>query len=244
MIYPEYLTDPNILFCPSDSDLDPTEFVDSNGNPILHRRPERVDQSYAYIGWAFDRIEANKGGCGPITGYPLLSVIVSLLGGAIPTGAQAPLQLAAGVDRLAENILNMGGVTAYTSTNPSAAGTLIKIADMDLDVSNRGTGADGALLGNGGGPTIYRLREGIERFLITDINNPAASAQAQSELVVMFDQIGTGAGVALMNHVPGGLNVLYMDGHVRFVRYVPGPGGESPATDCLAQIVGLIAGEV
>jgi prepilin-type processing-associated H-X9-DG protein len=111
-------------------------------------------------------------------------------------------------------------------------------ADRDLTVSTPN-------LGNGGqGQTIYRLREGIERFLITDINNPAASAQAQSELVVMFDQIGTGAGVALMNHVPGGLNVLYMDGHVRFVRYVPGPGGESPATDCLAQIVGLIAGEV
>ena len=28
--------------------------------------------------------------------------------------------------------------------------------------------------------TIYRLREGIERFLITDINNSAASSQAQS----------------------------------------------------------------
>ena len=32
--------------------------------------------------------------------------------------------------------------------------------------------------GNGGGNNIYRLREGIERFLITDINNPAASANS------------------------------------------------------------------
>ncbi len=36
--------------------------------------------------------------------------------------------------------------------------------------------------GNGGGNTIYRLREGIERFLITDINNPASNARAQSEI--------------------------------------------------------------
>jgi len=70
--------------------------------------------------------------------------------------------------------------------------------------------------------TIYRLREGIERFFITDINNPAASAQAQSELWVMVDDC-TGI-EANFNHIPGGGNVLYMDGHVAFIRYP----GESP----------------
>ena len=39
--------------------------------------------------------------------------------------------------------------------------------------------------------SVYRLREGIERFLITDINNPAASAVAQSEAPVMYDYIST-----------------------------------------------------
>ena len=68
-----------------------------------------------------------------------------------------------------------------------------------------------------GGTTVYRLREGIERFFITDINNPAASALAQSELFVMFDQVTTS--VESFNHVPGGSNVLYMDGHVEFLRY-------------------------
>ena len=33
---------------------------------------------------------------------------------------------------------------------------------------------------NSDGVTLYRLREGIERFFITDINNPAGSAMAQS----------------------------------------------------------------
>jgi prepilin-type processing-associated H-X9-DG protein len=81
---------------------------------------------------------------------------------------------------------------------------------------------------------LYRLREGIERFFITDINNPAGSAQGQSTLVVMWDAFarednydrydgpGEGQGATvLFNHLPGGMNVLYMDGHVEFVKYSP-----------------------
>ena len=49
--------------------------------------------------------------------------------------------------------------------------------------------------------TVYRLREGIERFFITDINNPASSAVAQSELCVMFDQMSDL--VSEFNHIPG-----------------------------------------
>jgi len=73
--------------------------------------------------------------------------------------------------------------------------------------------------------TIYRLREGVERFLITDINNPAATARAQSEIVVMFDQISPS--LEFYNHVPGGTNVLFMDGHVQFLRY---PGDQAPVS--------------
>lgn len=71
--------------------------------------------------------------------------------------------------------------------------------------------------------TMYRLREGVERFAITDINNPAGAANAQSEIVVMLDESraysGGGGGVdgsGRFNHVPGGMNILFMDGHVRF----------------------------
>ncbi|MCX5769323.1 MAG: hypothetical protein NTZ09_03490 [Candidatus Hydrogenedentes bacterium] len=66
--------------------------------------------------------------------------------------------------------------------------------------------------------TGYRLREGIEGFFITDINNPAASAMAQSDIHVMYDEALPGA-PQNMNHVPGGSNVLYMDGHVEFLKY-------------------------
>jgi prepilin-type N-terminal cleavage/methylation domain-containing protein/prepilin-type processing-associated H-X9-DG protein len=83
-------------------------------------------------------------------------------------------------------------------------------------------------------PTSYpRLREGVERFFITDINNPGSGTTGQSTIAVMWDAWGTkGAenvagggrqtgdlsGQMRMNHVPGGSNVLYMDGHVEFVR--------------------------
>ena len=68
--------------------------------------------------------------------------------------------------------------------------------------------------------TVKRLREGIERFLITDINNPAGSANAQSDIIVMYDAFGgqDADSASTFNHTPGGSNVLYMDGHVEFVK--------------------------
>jgi len=89
--------------------------------------------------------------------------------------------------------------------------------------------------GNGGGNMLYRMREGAERFMITDINNPAGSAMSQSDIQVMFDMIAQGSsksnqGVKNFNHVPGGCNVLYMDGHVEFIKYP----GKFPVTEYVA----------
>jgi prepilin-type N-terminal cleavage/methylation domain-containing protein/prepilin-type processing-associated H-X9-DG protein len=71
--------------------------------------------------------------------------------------------------------------------------------------------------------TVYRLREGIERFFITDINNPSGSSIAQSELATMWDIAYANPDLVELakefNHIPGGGNVLFMDGHVEFIRY-------------------------
>jgi prepilin-type N-terminal cleavage/methylation domain-containing protein/prepilin-type processing-associated H-X9-DG protein len=82
------------------------------------------------------------------------------------------------------------------------------------------------LLPSGQSVTIQRLREGVERFAITDINNPGASAVAQSGSVVMYDwaraytdNISGNLGDPRYNHIPGGANILYMDGHVEFGKY-------------------------
>ena len=75
------------------------------------------------------------------------------------------------------------------------------------------------------GETLFRNREGIERFFITDINNPAGSAAAQSESPVMWDLTHVFpnsedvVGNADFNHIPGGGNVLCMDGHVEYLKY-------------------------
>jgi prepilin-type processing-associated H-X9-DG protein len=66
--------------------------------------------------------------------------------------------------------------------------------------------------------TSFRLREGIERFFITDINNAGASVEAQSEIVMMHDAVSEES--THFNHVPGGSNVLYLDGHVDFIKWV------------------------
>jgi prepilin-type N-terminal cleavage/methylation domain-containing protein/prepilin-type processing-associated H-X9-DG protein len=79
-------------------------------------------------------------------------------------------------------------------------------------------------------PTSYnRLREGVERFFITDINNPAANSVGQSTIFTMLDHYATApvegdaegrwkTTAATFNHVPGGSNILFMDGHVEFIR--------------------------
>ncbi len=118
-----------------------------------------------------------------------------------------------------------------------------------------------------------RMRDGIERFMITDINNPAAGAQAQSAVPVMWDAWNVSNtyhstyagdnGVMRFNHVPGGSNVLYMDGHVGFLRLHQGTpllvsqgldpsslaatayplvGGGPPDIPCSAAYLGNFAG--
>jgi prepilin-type N-terminal cleavage/methylation domain-containing protein/prepilin-type processing-associated H-X9-DG protein len=77
---------------------------------------------------------------------------------------------------------------------------------------------------------VLRLREGIERFHITDINNAGGSALGQSALPVAWDEVSS-CEVTHFNHVPGGCNVLYMDGHVEFTKYVPGNIGGFPVNE-------------
>lgn len=71
-----------------------------------------------------------------------------------------------------------------------------------------------------GDTSFPRHREGIERFLITDINNPASSVAAQSRVPILFERVESDDG-------RGGMNVLYMDGLVEFVPL----GSKFPAVD-------------
>ena len=85
----------------------------------------------------------------------------------------------------------------------------------------------------GGGDVVRRLRDGIERFLVTDINNPAASAMGASAVPLMWDHASTK--VIDFSHIPGGGNVLYLDGHVEYRKY---PAQRFPFTVDSARTLG------
>ncbi len=79
--------------------------------------------------------------------------------------------------------------------------------------------------------TAMRLRHGAERFQIKDINNPSASNISDTRIPVLYDRIDIDA--KGFNHVPGGGNVLFMDGHVEFVKYP----GDFPISRAWARVV-------
>ena len=83
--------------------------------------------------------------------------------------------------------------------------------------------------GLNGGHTIYQLREGVERFLITDINNPNASAAAQSSIPILWE-------MPWGSEKPGG-TVLYMDGHVEWVNF---PGKFPMEPEFIERLAGLM----
>jgi prepilin-type N-terminal cleavage/methylation domain-containing protein/prepilin-type processing-associated H-X9-DG protein len=70
----------------------------------------------------------------------------------------------------------------------------------------------------GGGITYPPMQINVGRQFIRDINNPGHDSEPDSRVPVMFDTASQ-AGLFQMNHLPLGGNVLFLDGHVEFVRY-------------------------
>jgi prepilin-type processing-associated H-X9-DG protein len=215
-LYPEYLTDPMITFCPSDP-----EMSDSVANAHFDQDPANewcfnvaarnggycaraIDASYCYWGWVFDDLESSATDTAV---DPILALAASYIAPEdMPEGAAGtmiPKQLYDGVFAILQVV-----ITVLASTDPNVTNIA---SDQDLHLQ------PGAASGNGGSDTIYRLAEGVERYVIQDVTNSAATAMSQSEIFILYDQVSTDP--AMFNHVPGGSNVLYMDGHVEFLKY-------------------------
>ena len=213
-LFPEYLSDPKATLCPSDPDgTDPAKVYDEanqmtavwNGSAMVPTEgvgntkfyPCEFDNdqsSYLYFGWAIEypgiTDDPHKFQAKEMT--LLLGEAVGYFGSkGIPSDA---------LSSFSDAILTM--VTCLN--DPVVGSPSFNQLDEDIDA---------------GAKTVYRYREGIERFFITDINNPAASAQAQSSISVMSDVVSDAGEYMQFNHVPGGANVLYMDGHVEFLKY-------------------------
>ncbi len=211
-IYPEYLTDPAIFVCPSGVQVTEDDMFRDDGSSILNVDPDGdglidvcaswwpASFAYNYYGYAFEESSDD-------TDYKIAaSVAASVAGQPLPSGVDPSTGVP--VQPLLWFLATLAVPTPEVDL--SNINVIMDIIDQDIDAN----------YSLGGGPTsktIFRLREGIERFFITDINNPAGSAQAQSEVGLMWDTIATIP--SNYNHIPGGSNVLYLDGHVEFIRY-------------------------
>ena len=206
-VYPEYLTDPRVLLCPSEPNSDD---VVNTANGLWYNQQVLgatgdaawdpcafTPESYVYQSWVLSDI--------PGRDY--------LAFGADPndlTVADAPNPVG--------SYVNVAFIQAFVQRVTEVA---FGANSYDSDITGSGLEA------------IYRVREGIERFMITDIQNPAASARSQSSIAIMSDIVSTES--ADFNHVPGGSNVLYMDGHVEFKRYP----SDFPVTRVFAKLTSL-----
>lgn len=191
IVFPEYLTDPEVLVCPSDADGS-IEFDAGRWNRPDGPQNNRIggsvnpclldDLSYLYFPWVL-RTEWLQD---PIT-----------------ADLSDPF-----LEALLETIKKGSGDWSF---------------DDDSGITH----------------TLLSMRQGIERFLITDINNPSKSYVPATSVPVMFDMVNIDA--VGFNHIPGGANVLFMDGHAMFVHY---PSTEYyPVTRAWAELMQQIGPE-
>jgi len=188
-LYPEYLSDVMVLLCPSDPDRD--RAVGAKG-----------------VWYNQDSLSASTE---PRWDPCALTPESYIYFGWVFSDAPGRDYLASGADPNDSGVTPMNILGGYV--NFAFVGAFVQRvyevasygADYDSDID--GAGLD----------TVYRIREGIERFFITDINNPAASAKAETGIAVTFDFLSTIP--EDYSHIPGGSNVLYLDGHVAFSRY-------------------------
>jgi prepilin-type N-terminal cleavage/methylation domain-containing protein/prepilin-type processing-associated H-X9-DG protein len=194
LISPEFLSDVNVMGCPSDPGFDPkTSFRIASGpaSPGWHDglavgdpHPDCIDAtSYAYSGWLVTT-DSNM-----LAGFSALTTI-----------------------RATYEWSNNGLGTDGRPVN----------SWRDNSVNLASFGFSGS--GNANGDLLLRLGNGIERFLMTDVNSmqvgasvAAGAGEGAGAVPVMWDQVSTN--VTEFSHVPSGQNVMYLDGHVEFIRY-------------------------
>jgi prepilin-type N-terminal cleavage/methylation domain-containing protein/prepilin-type processing-associated H-X9-DG protein len=212
-IYPEYLSDLNIWICPSDVDA---------GTPFVPETP---------INWVKDSQSTPPVAQGePQYGTPDLLKLDGLPGAHRDIEGHGDLSYI----YLGWIIEKNAWIDPPSDLISSYSEILADPTKIDQDITFTKNVADSHNeIPAGTKLTAYRFREGIERFFITDINNPAASSRAQSTLATMWDVVILDVGG--FSHVPGGGNVLYMDGHVEFLRY-PGIFPVSPEWATIAKM--------
>ncbi len=241
-IYPDYWTDPNIALCPSDSRSTVNVWSDEPAGGFIQ------NQDYSEeISRVAKLVSASADPAAELCLNVKLSMPISYVYvpyAASTTGQVLMAQIANGYQYMTGTDVQTATLGSLDSVGCVGYGAVqrlggVNMEDIRSDVM-QSIGEYWWATDDGGKPwpeTMQRLREGIERFFITDINNPAGSAQAQSDIFVMYDAWAAnntnnpgldGSSVTFFNHLPGGSNVLYMDGHSEFVKYQSGAPIQNP----------------
>ncbi|HOF40876.1 MAG TPA: type II secretion system protein [Candidatus Hydrogenedentes bacterium] len=221
-----------------------TETGESTGNsaflvlPCLNPAdlcPEYLNDARAFVcpGVAagnpagFDAVADSSGRLVDELGLGLAARSYMYLGWAVdaiaPEAPQEPLGILGGTSTLtapAQLVLGVGPVLDEVRRSEDPAR-----ADLDIPVPGG--------LGTNGGTTIHRLRKGVERFGVTDINSVGAAAKAEAALWVLADRVTAPEddGFAF------GANVLFKDGHVEFIPF----DAKAPVTAGMAAFLDTLA---
>lgn len=183
---PEYITDPAILWCPSESmSASALEYFDRPGNRNGRIDPEEIgDASYQYNGWLI------------MDSKNILGVLTSAAG--TPTTLRVTdLQNTPWGELAAANVATNGAASDADFTPETHTGFQV-----------------------GNGNVLRRLELGAARFLITDHANPDKANAASSRIPIAWDGATSEGNTSMgFNHIPGGSNVLFLDGHVEFQKY-------------------------
>jgi prepilin-type N-terminal cleavage/methylation domain-containing protein/prepilin-type processing-associated H-X9-DG protein len=225
-LYPEYWTDVKIMVCPSDSRAENTQWFPDPANidDDIAAQLQRITGS----DWQAQAVRD------ALVSHPVSYLYMPYAVGSMSQIMDAALQCSAQANAAAASgAIESVGQAEIAARNGPTWVRVVKFNGVrtgDLNASDL-RGGDGFWRDDDSvtplPKTYYHLREGVERFMITDINNPAASAKAQSQMPIMWDAWAdtrtygdeSGSSVAFFNHLPGGSNTLYFDGHVEFVRY-------------------------
>ena len=227
--FPEYLTDIKILICPSDSNADAQELQDGlDAIPATAAAngwsQERLKADYQWVlqrSWSYAQFAwvttDNQSFWGHRAGRAAYKNQQAALRGRPQFPAGTPTR-GGGQGHWYDADYNLAALGA--KNQPYSMGNFTAFLTLQNMQPVLAKGSDGV------GDVVYQAKDGIERFMITDINNPAGSARAESSIVMALDSFGgardnveSRTDTTRFNHLPGGSNVLYMDGHVEFVKY-------------------------
>jgi hypothetical protein len=205
-IYPEYMPDPLILVCPSDSSnglrdaaesscINTSSYLACPGSGVSaeagHPNPDIspgdeigihgvAGSSYSYLGYVFDKLEITQNlsqlvapeTAGSLPIGTILNTFITAAGGTALDWSTVPAstQPAQVFEYIWNELLSV--CSAIPTINAARVECGNRVADVDRGPIVVPPGAPSPLVpgdpfGTGTGDTIYRFREGIERFMIT-----------------------------------------------------------------------------